>query len=172
MSADNGAPRALPSRPSSQHLSKQAKRLAKARAIQLAAAQQILAARYGFANWAALMAHVRALEPGSTLSALAEAARAGRTAEPAAVESARRRVDWRRVTASEEAIRLGEGIEVTLNGIAQGFAADCVAAVLGSHGVRHALIDTGELLGLGRKEGAAPWRVGIQHPRHHASPAA
>jgi thiamine biosynthesis lipoprotein len=95
----------------------------------------------------------------------AEAARAGRAAEATAVEAARRRVDWRRVTASEEAIILGEGTEVTLNGIAQGFAADRVAAVLGGHGVRHALIDTGELLGLGRKEGGEPWRVGIQHPR-------
>jgi thiamine biosynthesis lipoprotein len=95
----------------------------------------------------------------------ADASRAGRTAEAAAVELARRRVDWHRVAASEEAISLGEGTEVTLNGIAQGFAADCVAAVLGRHGIRHALIDTGELLGLGRKEGGAPWRVGIQHPR-------
>jgi thiamine biosynthesis lipoprotein len=95
----------------------------------------------------------------------ADAARAGRTAEAAAVESARRRVDWRRVTASEETISLSEGTEVTLNGIAQGFAADRVAAVLARHEVRHALIDAGEILGLGRKVGGAPWRVGIQHPR-------
>jgi thiamine biosynthesis lipoprotein len=95
----------------------------------------------------------------------AEAVRSGSTAEAAAIEAARRRVDWRRVTVSEEEVVLGEGTEVTLNGIAQGFAADRVAAVLAGHGIRHALIDTGELLGLGRKEGGAPWRVGIQHPR-------
>lgn len=95
----------------------------------------------------------------------AEAARAGGAADAAAVEAARRRVDWRRVTVFDEAIQLGEGTEVTLNGIAQGFAADRVAAVLARQGVRHALIDTGELLSLGRKEHGTPWRVGIQHPR-------
>ena len=57
-------------------------------------------------------------------------------------------------------IRLAPGQAVTLNGIAQGFAADRVRDILRAHGVRHALADTGELGGFGR-----PWRVGIQHPR-------
>lgn len=77
MSASDGARRALPERPSSEHLRKIAKRLAKRRSVQLAAAQRHLAADYGFADWAALMAHVRQLEPASSLSALAEAARTG-----------------------------------------------------------------------------------------------
>ena len=61
--------------------------------------------------------------------------------------------------------RLGSGQAVTLNGIAQGFAADRVREVLAAHGIRHALIDTGEIGGLGRKAGGEPWRVGIEHPR-------
>lgn len=77
MSANNGARRALPERPSSEHLRKQAKRLAKKRGVQLAAAQRQLAGEYGFADWAALIAHVRRLDPAAPLSALAEAARAG-----------------------------------------------------------------------------------------------
>ncbi|MFC1588475.1 FAD:protein FMN transferase, partial [Planctomycetota bacterium] len=44
---------------------------------------------------------------------------------------------------------------VTLNGIAQGFAADCMLAALEANGVQHALVNTGEI-GV----------IGIQHPRH------
>jgi thiamine biosynthesis lipoprotein len=54
---------------------------------------------------------------------------------------------------------------VTLNGIAQGFAADRAKEALRQHGVEHALINTGELASLGQKPNAKPWRVGIQHPR-------
>jgi thiamine biosynthesis lipoprotein len=54
---------------------------------------------------------------------------------------------------------------VTLNGIAQGFAADRVRAALQARGVRHALVNTGEFGSLGRKSDGTPWTVGIQHPR-------
>lgn len=77
MSASDGARRALPEHPSSEHLRKQAKRVAKKRGVRLAAAQRQLAGDYGFADWAALMAHVRRLEPAASLSQLAEAARRG-----------------------------------------------------------------------------------------------
>jgi len=54
--ATPGAPRKrLPSNPSAEHLRKQAKRLAKRDALQLAEAQRRLAAEYGFRTWAALM---------------------------------------------------------------------------------------------------------------------
>lgn len=70
-------PLALPERPSIEHLRKQAKRLRRERGGKLAEAQQALAADYGFSDWAALMAHVRGLEPQPSLSPLAAAARAG-----------------------------------------------------------------------------------------------
>jgi ankyrin repeat protein len=75
MSAD--PQRALPENPSSEHLRKQAKRLARQSGLQLAKAQHQLAQDYGFADWAALIGHVRALEPQSPLSPLAQAARDG-----------------------------------------------------------------------------------------------
>jgi thiamine biosynthesis lipoprotein len=82
------------------------------------------------------------------------------------IESARRNVDWRKLQVAQSRIRLdGEGTAVTLNGIAQGFAADRVAAVLGEHGVTHALIDTGEIGAIGTKADGAAWSIGIQHPR-------
>lgn len=77
MSPSDGARRVLPDRPSSEHLRKQAKRLARRLHVRLAAAQRQLAAEYGFADWAALMTHVRGLEPSQPLPPLAAAARAG-----------------------------------------------------------------------------------------------
>ncbi len=62
-------------------------------------------------------------------------------------------------------VRLGLRMGVTLNGIAQGFAADRVLAVLRRHGVENALVDTGELGAVGTKQSGAPWTAGIQDPR-------
>ena len=77
MSSSDGARRLLPDRPSSEHLRKQAKRLARRLHIQLADAQRQLASEYGFADWAGLMAHVRGLTPAPPLPPLVAAARAG-----------------------------------------------------------------------------------------------
>ena len=55
---------------------------------------------------------------------------------------------WDGVTLSPEAIALRPGMALTLNGIAQGYIADRVAALLASHGLTRALIDTGELRAL------------------------
>ena len=84
-----------------------------------------------------------------------------------AIASARAKVDWRQVTISEAAVALNKpGLKITLNGIAQGFAADRVQAALRAGGIEHALIDAGELAPLGHSPRGGPWRVGIQHPRH------
>ena len=55
-----------------------------------------------------------------------------------------------------------KGMGISLNGIAQGYAADLVRAVLQSHGVMHALIDTGETATLGNAPGDKPWRFGVE----------
>lgn len=76
------------------------------------------------------------------------------------------RVDYRRLEIGAQRITLcGEGMGITLNGIAQGFAADRVMAALQAHGVTQALINTGEIGPMGRNLQDRPWRVGIQHPR-------
>jgi thiamine biosynthesis lipoprotein len=54
---------------------------------------------------------------------------------------------------------------VTLNGIAQGFAADLVRARLQQHGIRQALINAGEWTALGRPEPQRDWLLGIGDPR-------
>ncbi len=96
----------------------------------------------------------------------AAARRNGRLPDADAIEDARRRIDWRKVEVSPDAVRFrGDRMAVTLNGIAQGFAADRVRAALEARGVKHALVDTGEFGSLGRNAESRPWTVGIQHPR-------
>lgn len=96
----------------------------------------------------------------------AAAQKEGKLPAEADARRAARRVDWRKLQVSPQEIRLAEpGMAVTLNGIAQGYAADRVLAALRAHGVRHALVDTGEIGALGRKADGQSWSVGIQHPR-------
>jgi ankyrin repeat protein len=71
------APRALPERPSREHLRKQAKRLAKEASLTLSEAQHRLATSYGARDWAELMRRVDAARGNGELSGLAAAARAG-----------------------------------------------------------------------------------------------
>lgn len=79
------------------------------------------------------------------------------------VQQALRKVNWRAIEVSPWAVRLNlEGMGVSLNGIAQGYAADRVRSVLRSHRIQHALIDTGETLTLGQSPALAPWALGIE----------
>jgi ATP-dependent Lon protease len=55
------SPRSLPEKPNAEHLRKQAKRLARDDAMQLAAAQRQLARQYGYRDWAALMTAVETM---------------------------------------------------------------------------------------------------------------
>ncbi|MGI8978678.1 MAG: FAD:protein FMN transferase [Pirellulaceae bacterium] len=94
------------------------------------------------------------------------AAQHDRTPSAAEIAAAVELVDWRKLEVSTNLIRLNRfGMAVTLNGIAQGYAADRAKAALQQHSVKHALINTGELTSLGSKATGQPWRVGIQHPR-------
>jgi thiamine biosynthesis lipoprotein len=86
--------------------------------------------------------------------------------DSAAIERARQRVGWQRVAIEGHTVQLrGTGTQITLNGIAQGFAADKVSAVLQRHEIKQALIDTGEFAGHGENAESRPWKIGIQHPR-------
>jgi thiamine biosynthesis lipoprotein len=96
-----------------------------------------------------------------------------RAPDTLALQAARSTVDWRRVKVDDARIVLeGKGTAVTLNGIAQGFAADAAMRVIRAHGVRDALIDTGEMGAVGHNEAGSAWRIGIQHPREKEAFAA
>ena len=72
-------------------------------------------------------------------------------------------VNWQALSVSPGVIRLNKkGMGVSLNGIAQGYAADKVRAVLQAHGVQHALIDTGETTFLGQSSKGEDWRFAVE----------
>ena len=54
---------------------------------------------------------------------------------------------------------------ITLNGIAQGFAANVIKARWQAMGIEHALINTGEWLALGRAQDDKGWQLGVANPR-------
>jgi thiamine biosynthesis lipoprotein len=80
------------------------------------------------------------------------------------VEAARALVGWDRVQLSANEIRMAPGMALTFNGIAQGHAADMVAALLRAEGFGNVLIDTGEIQALGLRDDGTPWRAGIAGP--------
>jgi thiamine biosynthesis lipoprotein len=53
---------------------------------------------------------------------------------------------------------------VTHNGVAQGYVADRVAAILSERGIENALIDMGEIRALGSRPDRRPCSVGLESP--------
>ncbi len=97
-----------------------------------------------------------------------DAAREGRVPSRHEVERARALVDWRGVSvdATRHTIRFARpGMAITLNGIAQGWAADAAARELRDRGIEHALVDAGEWRAVGCAPDNGPWRLGVQDPR-------
>lgn len=80
------------------------------------------------------------------------------------VAVARGQVGWSRVKIGEEEIRLDRGQALTLNGIAQGWAADRITALIKTEGFGDALIDMGEIAALGHRPGGGDWTAGIASP--------
>ncbi|MDO9524148.1 MAG: FAD:protein FMN transferase [Gemmobacter sp.] len=91
----------------------------------------------------------------------AEAATNGVQARPHSLERARALIGWSDITFDTAAITMRPGMAITLNGIAQGFIADRVAAMLGAEGLTDILIDTGELRALGTQPDGAAWPVSL-----------
>ena len=95
-----------------------------------------------------------------------QAQREGRLPTPAEVGQARERVGWRGLDVATDQIRLlRAGMALSLNGVAQGYAADRVRETLQRHGIEHALIDTGEWTSLGRPATGRDWTLGIASPQ-------
>ena len=117
--------------------------------------------------------HVSALSGGAfdvTVQPLwevfANAAKARQIPSQLDIDHARQLVDWRQLGVTKDSLTFGRsGMRVTLNGIAQGFAADRILLALRKAGIENALVDAGEILPLGRPARGETWLVGIQHPR-------
>jgi len=95
-----------------------------------------------------------------------EAAKAGRLPADAERRRAQALVDWRQLEFDADHVRFRRsGMALTLNGLAQGYAADRALAALQARGVRDALLDTGEFTARGQKPGRQPWVLGVRDPR-------
>ncbi|MCX8517910.1 MAG: FAD:protein FMN transferase [Rhodoferax sp.] len=87
-------------------------------------------------------------------------------------------VGWQHVERQGTGVRLAQvGMELDFGGFGKEYAADRAAAILQSHGIRHALVNLGgdlhALGGRGLPElQAAPWNVQITHPRPAPNAAA
>ena len=101
--------------------------------------------------------------------AWSQAHREGRLPSGAELRRACALVGWQGVEGVEggdASIRLARtGMAVSLNGVAQGYAADVARARLRAHGIAHALLDTGEWSPLGHGPGGADWTLGLENPR-------
>lgn len=83
------------------------------------------------------------------------------------VAAVRSLVGWRGLRVDEAGLRLARpGMAVTLNGIAQGFAADRACEAMRAAGAVAGLVDAGELASLGRALAGGPWSVALQVPHH------
>ncbi|NEY91388.1 FAD:protein FMN transferase [Rhodobacteraceae bacterium KMS-5] len=90
------------------------------------------------------------------------------TATGGDLAAARALVGWQSVILDAQEVRLAPGQALTLNGIAQGWAADRIAAVLRAEGFDHALIDMGEVQALGRRADGLPWQARVLTPEGRA----
>lgn len=80
------------------------------------------------------------------------------------VTAARAAIGWDRIHRSGQEIRLQRGQALTLNGIAQGWAADRIAAILRGQGFADALVDMGEIAALGGPAMGEDWPLAIAAP--------
>ncbi len=82
--------------------------------------------------------------------------------DPQALSDVQRLVDYRQIGISDRQITLADGMSLTLNGIAQGYATDRVVTVLRANGFPNALVELGEAYGAGERSPSMPWQVGIR----------
>jgi thiamine biosynthesis lipoprotein len=94
-------------------------------------------------------------------------ARQGLSPTEADLREAQAKIGCRQIHISPELIHLDQyGVQITLNGMAQGFAADAARHALEARGITHALIDAGEIGAVGQNLEKEKWRIGIKHPRN------
>jgi thiamine biosynthesis lipoprotein len=80
------------------------------------------------------------------------------------LEAAADLVGWSGVDFESAGVALSRsGMALTLNGVAQGYIADRIAALLGARGYHDVLVDMGEIVARGARHGAA-WSAAIAAP--------
>jgi len=84
-----------------------------------------------------------------------------------AIQQALSLVDYRKLKVEESVVRFEQpGMSITLDGIAKGFIVDEGVAELQSFGFENVMVEAGgDLMALGQKTSASPWKIGLQAPR-------
>jgi len=96
----------------------------------------------------------------------------GRGPDPASIEETLTRVGWDGVVFVSDGIRFSRpGMALSLNGIAQGYIADRVAALLRAEGLDEVLVNTGELRALGGHPHGGGWPVELDTGSGRARPS-
>ena len=94
---------------------------------------------------------------------LGETLAAGRNVDQAEHRRQLARVDYREVECSSGRVRFGRpGMGMTLNGIAQGYFTDRIAALLRAGGARHCLVNLGEFAAIGTQADGRPGEVAVR----------
>lgn len=80
-------------------------------------------------------------------------------------KQARTAIGWENVRFDTGSVSLTRpGMGLTLNGVAQGYITDRIAALLRRRGLDHVLIDMGEIVALGGGADGRDWQAGIATP--------
>jgi thiamine biosynthesis lipoprotein len=91
---------------------------------------------------------------------------------PDRVEKRLERVDYRRIRLNERdsTVFLKEGgMEISLGGIAKGYAVDRAVGILRECGIKGGIVSAGgDLFAFGRKANGEVWNVGVRNPRAHS----
>jgi len=82
------------------------------------------------------------------------------------------RVDYRKIRLNQRdsTVFLEEGgMEISLGGIAKGYAVDRAVGILRESGIKGGIVSAGgDLLAFGRKGNGEVWKVGVRNPRDHS----
>ena len=91
--------------------------------------------------------------------------------DDALIEDALKRVNAEAVQLRGRDLYLaGDGMAITLDGIAKGYIVDCAARLLQARGLDHVLINAGgDIVALGGRSEKSPWRVVIRKPGEEQS---
>lgn len=83
------------------------------------------------------------------------------------IDALRPLIGWQQVHWDGRSIALPRtGMQIDLGGIGKEYAADRAAALLVARGVAGGFVDLGgDIVVIGPRADASPWRVGLQHPR-------
>lgn len=88
---------------------------------------------------------------------------------PQGLKQATETTGWQYVNYDAEQIRFERsGMQLTLNGIAQGFITDRITELLKAAGYAHVLVELGETRAIGLHPEQRPWNVGIKDARQQS----